>query len=90
MRYLGCIVVLLISGALALAQDTRGNISGTVTDAQGAVISGATVVVTNTGAGTSTRLTTNSSGYYEAPFCCQERTASASKAPASNVPSVPT
>jgi hypothetical protein len=68
MRYLGCIVVLLISGALALAQDTRGNISGTVTDAQGAVISGATVVVTNTGAGTSTRLTTNSSGYYEAPL----------------------
>jgi hypothetical protein len=68
MRYLGCIVVLLISGALVAAQDTRGNISGTVTDAQGAVISGATIVVTNTGAGISTRLTTNSSGYYEAPL----------------------
>ena len=68
MRYLGCVVVLLISGVLAAAQDTRGNISGTVTDSQGAVISGATVIVSNTGAGTTTRLTTNSSGYYEAPL----------------------
>ncbi|MGE5568492.1 MAG: TonB-dependent receptor domain-containing protein [Rhodospirillales bacterium] len=53
---------------LAFAQDTRGNISGTVTDAQGAVIAGATVVVTNTGTGTSVRLTTNANGYYEAPL----------------------
>ncbi|MBO0861209.1 MAG: carboxypeptidase regulatory-like domain-containing protein, partial [Chloracidobacterium sp.] len=68
MRYLGCFVILLISGVIALAQDTRGAISGTVTDSQGAVISGATVVVSNTGSGTSTRLTTNSSGYYEAPL----------------------
>ncbi|MBX5496434.1 MAG: carboxypeptidase regulatory-like domain-containing protein, partial [Bryobacteraceae bacterium] len=52
----------------SLAQDTRGTISGTVTDAQSAVIAGATVVVTNTGTGVSTRLTTNSSGYYEAPL----------------------
>lgn len=51
-----------------LAQDTRGTISGTVTDAQSAVIAGATVVVTNSGTGVSTRLTTNSSGYYEAPL----------------------
>ncbi len=50
------------------AQDTRGNISGTVTDAQAAVVSGAAVTVTNTGAGTTTRLTTNASGYYEAPL----------------------
>jgi hypothetical protein len=53
---------------LLLAQDTRGNISGTITDAQEALIAGATVVVTNTGTGTSVRLTTNSSGYYEAPL----------------------
>jgi hypothetical protein len=68
MRYLACIVALLLNSVLAAAQDTRGNISGTVTDSQGAVIPGATVVVSNTGTGTSTRLTTNSSGYYEAPL----------------------
>lgn len=50
------------------AQDTRGNISGTVTDSQAAVVAGATVIVANTGTGTSTRLTTNPSGYYEAPL----------------------
>jgi Carboxypeptidase regulatory-like domain len=68
MRYLACIVALLLNSVLATAQDTRGNISGTVTDSQGAVIPGATVVVSNTGTGTSTRLTTNSNGYYEAPL----------------------
>lgn len=51
-----------------MAQDTRGAISGTVTDTQKAVIAGAAVLVANTGTGTSTRLTTNSSGYYEAPL----------------------
>jgi hypothetical protein len=50
------------------AQDTRGNISGTVTDPQAAVIAGAAVSVTNTGTSTTTRLTTNASGYYEAPL----------------------
>src|SRR5688572_26795671 len=53
---------------LAPAQDTRGSISGTVTDPQAAVIAGATVIVANTGTGTSTRLTTNAGGYFEAPL----------------------
>ncbi len=68
MRYPLCIVVLLVSSVFVPAQDTRGSISGTVTDLQGAVISGASVVVTNTGTGSATRLTTNSNGYYEAPL----------------------
>ena len=51
-----------------MAQDTRGAIQGTVTDAQKAVIAGATVVVANTGTGTSTKLVTNAGGYYEAPL----------------------
>jgi hypothetical protein len=50
------------------AQDTRGTISGTVTDPQGAHVVGAKVVVTNTGTNVSTPLTTNTSGYYEAPL----------------------
>jgi hypothetical protein len=43
-------------------------ISGTVTDPQGASVVGGTVTVTNTGTNISTPLTTNSSGYYEAPL----------------------
>ncbi|MGH9658011.1 MAG: carboxypeptidase-like regulatory domain-containing protein, partial [Bryobacteraceae bacterium] len=50
------------------AQDTRGNISGTVTDPQAAVISAAAVTVANTGTGVTVRLSTNASGYYEAPL----------------------
>src|SRR5213593_3776982 len=54
--------------ASSQAQDTRGMISGTVTDPQGAYVVGATVTVTNTGTNVATPLTTNESGYYEAPL----------------------
>src|SRR4051794_20618030 len=50
------------------AQDIRGVISGTVIDAQGANVVGATVVVTNTGTNVSTTLTSNTSGFYQAPL----------------------
>lgn len=59
---------LLIFSTFAYSQDTRGNISGTVTDPQGAAIPGASVTVLNTGTNTAARLVTNSSGYYEAPL----------------------
>jgi hypothetical protein len=49
------------------AQAVTGNISGTVTDASGAVIAGAQVVVTNTATGVSTNLTSNDQGLYNAP-----------------------
>jgi Carboxypeptidase regulatory-like domain len=49
------------------AQAVTGNISGTVTDASGAVIAGATVVVTNTATSVSTNLTSNDQGRYNAP-----------------------
>jgi hypothetical protein len=62
------VVVLLAScSAILLGQDTGGTISGTVTDPQGAAIGGAAVTITNTGTGTSSKLETNSNGYYEAP-----------------------
>ena len=57
-----------LMGGLAQAQDIRGMISGTVTDSQGANVVGAAVVVTNTDTNVSTPLTTNSSGFYEAPL----------------------
>jgi hypothetical protein len=61
---------ILLSSLLAvpaLGQETRGNISGTVRDAQG-VIPGATVTITGTDTGAVQRLVSNSSGYFEAPL----------------------
>ncbi|MDX1984425.1 MAG: carboxypeptidase-like regulatory domain-containing protein [Bryobacteraceae bacterium] len=69
MRILSATLVAFVSiVGSCLAQDTRGSISGTVTDAQAAVVAGAAVTVANTGTGALTRLTTNASGYYEAPL----------------------
>jgi len=50
----------------ASAQDTRGGITGKVTDPQAAVIPAAAVVITNTGTGTVSRTSTNETGYFEA------------------------
>lgn len=61
------IVLVFLAGAVS-AQETRGIISGTVTDPQNAAVQGASVVVTNVNSGTSVRLTTNATGYYEAPL----------------------
>src|SRR3954452_10958440 len=49
------------------AQETRGNISGTVRDKDG-VLPGANVKITNTGTNVSQPLVTNQSGYFEAPL----------------------
>jgi len=51
----------------AAAQETRGNISGTVRDAQG-VVPGASVRITNVDTRVSQNLLTNGSGYFEAPL----------------------
>jgi len=61
-------VVLVAVGVSRLsAQAVAANISGTVTDSSGAVIAGATVVVTNTATGVATTLTSNDQGRYNAP-----------------------
>ena len=49
------------------AQETRGNISGTVKDAQG-VVPGATVTITSLDTGGAQQLVTNGTGYFEAPL----------------------
>jgi hypothetical protein len=59
---------LLFAGTNCFGQETRGSITGKVTDPQDAVVPGATVVVTNTATGIANRLTTNQTGYYEANF----------------------
>ena len=56
---------LLLAG-LCAAQETRGTIQGRVLDPSQAAVVGATVLVESSDTNISTRLTTNSTGYYEA------------------------
>ena len=58
----------LVSAGIGWSQDTRGTITGRVTDPSGAVVPGATVIVTNTAMGTKATLKTNQDGYYQAPL----------------------
>src|SRR5678815_1693973 len=74
-------MMLLVLPLVVLAQDTRGKISGNVSDPQGALVAGAVVVVTNTGTSTATRLVTNASGYYEAPLLLPGNYSVAAEAP---------
>src|SRR5215471_677630 len=56
---------LALSAASASAQDFRGGIRGTVTDASGAVLPGVTVMVANTGTKISQTVVTDGKGLYE-------------------------
>jgi hypothetical protein len=58
----------LLVPAMAQAQELRGKITGRVTDASGAVIPGATVKVTDVARATTTTLTTNEEGLFDAPY----------------------
>ncbi len=51
-----------------LAQEARGTILGTVRDASGGVIPGATVTITNVSMGTEVSLVTNEVGIFQAPY----------------------
>jgi hypothetical protein len=50
------------------AQTNKATLSGTVKDAQGSVVAGATVTVTNTATGSVRKVTTNADGVFEAPL----------------------
>ncbi len=69
-RIFYCFLLLLIFNAMAFAQSqtTTGLIQGTVLDPNGAVISGASVSVQNTGTGFERTVTTNSDGFFSAPL----------------------
>jgi hypothetical protein len=64
-----CVVCLSAAPSAALAQSElgAGSISGTVSDSTGAVISGASVTITNAGTGLVRTLTTGGSGQFSAP-----------------------
>src|SRR3978361_522683 len=59
MRIFSATLLALCFAASLAAQDTRGAISGTVTDPQGAIMTGAAVTVTNTETNISVALATN-------------------------------
>jgi len=62
--FLSAGILLVCAASLALAQAGRGSISGVVTDAGGAVIPGARVVLLNPATGVSQHTVTSSAGLY--------------------------
>src|SRR6266566_48032 len=64
---LGLVVLLLTVLPSAFAQITTGTITGTVTDASGAVMADASVTVTSTQTGASRTSNTNSEGSFSFP-----------------------
>ncbi len=65
---LSVILVLGVVISTAYAQETRGTIIGRVLDEQGAAMPGVNVTITNVDTNVSATLTTNSTGYYQAPL----------------------
>jgi hypothetical protein len=61
------VLVLALAALPVQAQTTYATITGTVTDASGAVIKGAAVVATNVETSVTTKTTTNSEGVYTVP-----------------------
>ena len=64
------LTVTLVPQSRAFAQDTRGTITGKITDAEKAVVPGASVTITNVAMGTSVSLRTNEDGFFRAPYLC--------------------
>jgi len=61
-------IVGVLDIATTRAQVTTGTIMGTVKDAEGGVLMGATVTITEVDKGTSSTFTTDAAGSYQAPF----------------------
>src|SRR5262245_47599749 len=68
MRLIHVLAALMLTVPVLPAQETRGTVSGRVYDQQSAAIHGAKVLVTHTETNTVVTLTTNETGYYEAPL----------------------
>ncbi len=60
--------MLLVLGGSILAQDTRGTISGTISDPNGQAVPNATVLVIDASRGATRTFTTNGEGLYRATF----------------------
>jgi hypothetical protein len=66
-RFLAIASFIITSSFLAFGQGTTSTLSGTVSEATGAVLSGAKVVVKNTATGAEYKVNTGSSGTYSVP-----------------------
>jgi outer membrane receptor protein involved in Fe transport len=64
----GLILAVFASAASAGAQTVTGTLQGTVTDTNGAVVAGATVVIRNVETGQERTVSTNDEGLFSAPF----------------------
>ena len=63
--FVGVFVAAAVAGAIpALAQAVYGSVAGTVRDASGAAVPGATVTITSHERGSAVTMTTNASGFY--------------------------
>ncbi len=67
-QLLGLVLGLSALAGLALAQETRANLSGTVTDASGSIVPGATIQLTNIGTGVQLTANSNEAGLYRFLF----------------------
>jgi Cna protein B-type domain./TonB-dependent Receptor Plug Domain. len=63
-RFFFLITALLSLSLVAVAQTSRGTVAGTITDPNGAVIPGATVILTNLETAVTRTTTTNDEGFY--------------------------
>lgn len=66
MRFL--LLVSLLASAISYAQEVRASITGTVRDASGAPVPGATIVVTSIATNADVTTTSNESGLYLSPY----------------------
>ncbi len=69
--FLSILVAISISFGISnivLGQETRGIVRGTITDPNGAPITGAKVTVTDTARGTSVSISTNGDGFYQVNY----------------------
>jgi hypothetical protein len=62
------LAIFVLGAAVAVAQETRGDISGTVTDSQGGLIAVATITVTNVDTNVKTQAVTGANGFYLVPL----------------------
>ena len=62
------VLFLLLSVVSGFSQSNKATISGTVKDSQGAVVTGAKVVVTNVATNADREVTTNEEGFYRVPL----------------------
>src|SRR5215213_11679072 len=62
------LIMVLIFAQSISAQETRGNIRGIVSDPNKAAVAGAAVKIVDIARGTTTNLTTNDDGFYQANY----------------------